>query len=463
MDRVSGTWFRVDDLDVVYDRDIPEDAHRMEATYDTFDSNDPAIRNLLKIEIDERIEASTITFRSSSRPYARVTVAFDRIEGGFPASASLSLQARILDDSRALPDIGDDHESSDPVAFGAEVTENLSDWNFIVGGPEHLTMIRYALESCVEHFIVHSCFVSPDTIKKLLPDFEKAARRGVRIDLLWGLRNDPENPGPRRPITDSECVLDQLPSNLRSRVQLSPSSSGSHAKVILYQEKGGQGWVTIIGSCNFLSSEYDWFEASFRSKNPSVARETMSFLLSAQLPNSGRWSAVARRLDNSWAKISSSDVSEEGSHNVKLIFDADHYSCVTAARDAAKRRIEIGCDIYGIAAETSVLVPMSSAAASGVDVALIYNRASIRLSEEGFQPNADDAAKRGIRLRSISTLHAKFMLWDEEGAAISSFNWLATVVDGGRARGAELGVMLSGPNLRDYLEGAFSKAGLEIA
>ena len=41
-DRVCGTWFRVDDLDVVYDRDIPEAAHRMKATYDTFDGNDPA-------------------------------------------------------------------------------------------------------------------------------------------------------------------------------------------------------------------------------------------------------------------------------------------------------------------------------------------------------------------------------------------------------------------------------------
>jgi hypothetical protein len=462
-DRVSGAWFRVDDLDVVYDRDIPEDAYRMKATYDTFDSNDPAIRNLLRIEIDERIEPSTINFRSSSRPYARVTVAFDRIESGLPASASLTLQARILEDAKTLPDFQELAAISSSAATSGAIIETVSDWNFIIGGPEHFAMLRDALESARDHFIIHSCFLNPDTVEMLLPYFEKAARRGLRIDLLWGLRTDPEHPVMLKPISDSEKILNRLPSTLRPKVQLSPRSSGSHAKVLIYHDRVSGDWITVIGSCNFLSSEFDWLEASFRSRNPVVARDTMSFLLSSQLPSSGQWSAVARRLDTSWSEISKMRDPQGGLHSVKLLIDDDHYACITGARDAAKRRIEIGCDIYGIAAETSVLVPMVSAAAVGVNVSLTYNRPSVRLSEEGLQPNSDDLIQRGIRLKTMSTLHAKYVLWDEEGAALSSFNWLATVVDGSRTRGAELGVMLGGPNLRDYLEGPFSKAGLEIA
>jgi hypothetical protein len=434
----------------------------MEAKYDTFDTNDPAVRNLLRLEIDERIEPSTIDFRSSSRPYARVTVAFDRIEGGLSATASLALQSSILAAAKTLPDEGETHKSKVDAVAGDSITEDISDWNFIIGGEEHRAMLRDALDNARDHFVLHSCFVSPDTVALFLPDFERAARRGVRIDLLWGLNVNVEDPRPPVPISESTKVLDKLSPAARSRVQLSPNSSGSHAKVILYRSKNSGNWITVISSCNFLSTEFNWLEASFRSRNPLVARDTMSFLLSAQLPSSGRWSPVARRLDASWEQIRKMRSPESGSHSIKLLVDADHYACITAARDAAKRRIEIGCDLYGIAAETSVLVPMTSAAGAGVAVSLTYNRTSMRLVQEGLQPKAEVVAKRGIHLKEMNTLHAKYVLWDEEGAALSSFNWLATVVEGGRARGAELGVMLVGPNLRDHLEAALSSAGFQL-
>lgn len=63
-------------------------------------------------------------------------------------------------------------------------------------------------------------------------------------------------------------------------------------------------------------------------------------------------------------------------------------------------------------------------------------------------PDAADLAKRGLRLQQIEELHGKFLLWDDESFAATSFNWLSTAVDGARARGAEFGLLVEGAQLR---------------
>jgi phosphatidylserine/phosphatidylglycerophosphate/cardiolipin synthase-like enzyme len=454
-DRVVGSWYRTEDLDIVYEADIPEDSHKLAALLDTFEPNDPQIRNLLRFGFDQRIEPSTLQFRTSSRPYARVVVAFDRIAGGLPSNASPALVTHILQEAQWLQDEEVDDVSYAPAVDEVGITENISAWNFVVGGPQHLALVKDCLESARDHIAIHSCFVSSRTVEALLPDLEKAARRGVHVDLLWGLRLDPEDPAPPKPITDTQEVLNRLSPSLRARVQLAPTSSGSHAKVIVYVDRHTSEWTTVIGSCNYLSTEFDWIDASYRSRHPLVAREAMSFLLSSQLPSSGRWTPVARRLNARWSEIPRRPKSTPGTHKVRLLLDGEHYAAITRARDLARSDLEIGCDIYGVAAETSVLVPAESAADAGCKVVVTFNRPSRKLVEEGLQPDVAGAAARGILLRTNPILHAKYLLWDEAGAAISSFNWLATVVDGARVNGAELGVWLEGPRLRSLVSSAF--------
>src|SRR5690606_29139383 len=115
------------------------------------------------------------------------------------------------------------------------------------------------------HIVIHSCFLHPEVVRRLLPDIERAARRKVRIDLLWGLHSDPESPEKPRPIQETNQVLDTLSPNVRLRVQLSPNSSGSHAKVIVYDDRTTGKWTTIVGSCNFLSSWFTAIDVSFRT------------------------------------------------------------------------------------------------------------------------------------------------------------------------------------------------------
>jgi hypothetical protein len=190
-------------------------------------------------------------------------------------------------------------------------------------------------------------------------------------------------------------------------------------------------------------------------------------LIASQQPASGGWSAVARRLERIWndLRLRARIKPEAGTHSLSLLVDDDHYTCVTRARDHAKSSIVLGCDLFGLAAETSVLVPMTRAVELGKAVRMFYRRPSRFLAQEGMELDVKSLTDRGCSLAKIPALHGKFLAWDNEALAITSFNWLSTVVDGTRTRGAEIGILSLGQNLRDIIASklkASSKGALEI-
>jgi hypothetical protein len=109
-----------------------------------------------------------------------------------------------------------------------------------------LQLLRFCLSNARSQFIIHSCFIDPATIEKLLPDFEIAAQRKVSIDLLLGLPADPEDPKSLQTKTAIEQVLNKLSPSVRSRVRLSPVSSGSHSKILLYDNAITSEWEVVV-------------------------------------------------------------------------------------------------------------------------------------------------------------------------------------------------------------------------
>lgn len=457
VDRVTGAWLRTDDLDIVYYADLPEDARRLEPTLQSFDPRDLP-RDLLPLQQNEALEPSEPTFRTASRPYARVAVAFGAVEG-LPPYAPLDLHARILSEAREDEDAEESEVQS--VNFDGLIQDFVDDLgpdDFIVGGAAHRALVEDALERAGTTVIIHSCFLHPDVIESLLPAFERAAKRKVRVELLWGLVVDPEDLKQRRAITESEKVLVKLPANVRARVQLSSISSRSHAKAIIYDEKVGGAWKAVVGSCNFLSSWYDAVDVSVRVHNPHLVSQVIGRLLSTQQPASGDWPPMTIRLNRVWDVVrrSAAGWSTEGVHRLRLIADTEHHVCVTDARDLAMSaptpmRLTVACDLYGLSAETSVLTPMETAAKGGNPVELLYQRPSRYLREEGRMPEADTAEARGLRLVEVPKLHGKILLAGSDMAVVTSFNWMSTALDGTRSRNAEFGVRIGGPGIADRL------------
>lgn len=465
VDRLTGCWFRAEDLELVYERDLPDHANVLDPLLYTYEPNDGAIRDLLHLNSDEALEPSLPQFRTPSKPYARVGIAFGKLSSGLPQPVPLRLSYALLKAAEIFPDSADLDQARADTSAASVLYDEIKDEDVVVGGTQQLDLLKSCLEKANSTIIIHSCFVSPDTIQRLLPDLERAARRKVRVELLWGLHTDPEQLLPHKPISDSEKILDQLPPAVRSRVQLSPISSGSHAKVIMYDEIQTDVWITVIGSCNFLSTNFDWIETSVRSRSQRLASQMLGRLIAAQLPASGSWSPLARRLNRIWPMLrhKAHGQIESGPHKLSLLVDDDHYACVTIARDFAKESIFISCDLYGLSAETSVLVPMATAAEGGCNVNLLYNRPSKLLRDEAREPQPSVILERKIKIDKMSSLHAKFLIWDDDAAAVTSFNWMSTVVSGARARGAEFGLLIEGPGIANVLRKKFEVVSAQSA
>jgi hypothetical protein len=461
-DRMTGAWLRADDLQLVHEKDLPDTAHPLVATLNTFDTNDGTVRDLLYLEPDESFESFQPIFRNSSKLYARFELDFDKVRW-LPSYAPIRLEDKIKE---AAPDddintAADSSAISIPSIDGMPV-DTIGPADLIVGGPENFEFLLSCLTKAKTQFVIHSCFIDPKTVERLLPNFEVAAQRKISIDLLWGLRSDPEDPRSLQTRTAIEQVLNRLSPSARSRVRLSPLSSGSHSKVLLFDDSITHEWEVVIGSCNYLSSYFDAIEISQRSRSQRLVLQVLGRLIASQQPASGGWSAVARRLERIWndVRLRARAKSETGVHSLSLLVDDDHYACITRARDRATRDIVLGCDLYGLAAETSVLVPMARAAELGRSVRMFYRRPSRFLAQEGFGPDDGALAQRGCPIKKISNLHGKFLTWDDEALAVTSFNWLSTVVDGTRVRGAEIGVLSTGPNLRAVLAAKLKQASV---
>ncbi|MER8376162.1 phospholipase D-like domain-containing protein [Mesorhizobium sp. M1406] len=449
VDRMTGHWMRADDLDLVYERDLPDDCEALVPLLHTFEPNDGALRDLFRLNLNESLEPSNPQFRTPSLPYARIGIAFNEVQTGLPAHVPLALTQALVSASQQVPEADDASDSEKSQSQVEGPRDHLTMDDLIIGGPAHRRLLREILENAKTAVVIHSCFLGAETLQELVPDLERAARRKIRIELLWGLYTDPEGTEPVKKLSDAIAVLEKLPAGARSRVKLSSHSSGSHAKVIVYDDRETGKWTSVVGSSNFLSSEFDWMEVSIRTRSALLSSQIMSRLLSSQLPAVGNWTGTARRLSGLWSlvKQQARTRQETGAYALSLVSDHDHYACVTLARDEARRDIEIACDLYGLSAETSVLVPMESAAAQGVQVRLAYTRPSKFLLAEGRQPTASEIGGRGITLERLNKVHAKYLAWDDDNLVVTSFNWMATALDSRRSRGAELGVLIQGPDI----------------
>jgi hypothetical protein len=138
---------------------------------------------------------------------------------------------------------------------------------------------------------------------------------------------------------------------------------------------------------------------------------------------------------------------ESGAHQLAVILDREHLAAVREARNTAETGITAACDLLGPAGETSVFVPARTAAKGGAQVTLIYNTLARTISPEERDRIVSNLASHGVVLEAHADLHAKFMTWDEDAIVITSFNWLATTPDPWKPRGAEIGVVVKGPNL----------------
>jgi cardiolipin synthase len=321
----------------------------------------------------------------------------------------------------------------------------LSQSDIITRGSDHLDFLHAVLRNARHNVVIHSTFLRADAFERIKVAFRGAAQRGAQIDILWGASKNDQNKEEALAEAIAIAKACQADLQLRGRVRVHMRSTRSHAKLLLADTGSLNSFLAVVGSCNWLSTSFNRLEMSVVVKHPAavaaLARE-LSELVFATYPAStiaGELTIVARALR--------SQPGPEGPGKLRIVCGNAHGDLLRTARDTAGKRILVGADRMGKAAEARALIPLIAAAARNVESTLFYSRRSrLTRGDERVLKREAEAARVSIKEIPNGELHGKFLLWDDDNIVISSLNWPSADTTTELPQG-EIGIHVASPGI----------------
>ncbi|WP_244309760.1 phospholipase D-like domain-containing protein [Sphingobium fuliginis] len=265
-------------------------------------------------------------------------------------------------------------------------------------------------------------------MEALLPSLREAiAARGVQIDILWG-HSTADGAENSTSETIEACRRRIVDLGVERSLRLHSFTTRSHAKLLVADDGRGHFHATV-GSCNWLSTKFQAFEASVRLTDPLIVADVLKCLSEMAWNSTGRWAGIVAHLAG-WAHNVERQTSPAGGRKLdaRIVLGPQHASLFETARDDAKERIVMGSHRLGAAAETVALKPARAAiAANAVDALVLYGRASGPIDGGQAASMTLDGHASGLKVRRVydPRMHAKFLLWDDGDLLITSQNLLS--------------------------------------
>jgi cardiolipin synthase len=205
---------------------------------------------------------------------------------------------------------------------------------------------------------------------------------------------------------------------LRERIRIHLRSTGSHSKLIIADDGEG-GYTAVVGSCNWLYTGYDRFELTLRLQEPALVADVMD-RFSALVAKPGFRPEIGAELFIIARKMRERDA-VGGSHQARIITGAAHEAILREASGAPAGRFVVASDKLGNSAFPNAIIPAEVAAAAlKASPIVIYGKVTGKDASE----MTHDVRERGVRLLCVSKgFHAKFLLWGNDDAVITSLNW----------------------------------------
>jgi cardiolipin synthase A/B len=459
IDKVTGTVFRAKELSArskTYLSRLREKGELVELRsieeVDKFVPDDVIATLLEEDEHCRGIEPLGSRFGDS---FAVVTVSDSEIFG-LPVSAPDTLKESIL--LAAAEHLG----NSPPQKINCPLAEmdvpdhlrteafNFIPDDLIIGGSSHFAHLKGVLQKSTSWVVIHSTFVTSRKFGELLPCLSDAARRGVRIDILWG-KSEEENGFNATAIEVDRCramLEDEL---IRERVRLHTFTTNSHAKLLLADNGRGE-WYATVGSCNWLSSSYESLDVSFVAKGPQIVGGLASHLSRMAMGKTGHWTSLVGDLASIAANLKRETSSETGNARARLVLSAQHNDIIQLARDQAERQITVASHKVSKNVDTLIVDPLRPVLAQGrVQIDLIYSEYAhaidVAMVEQQLQ-ELEDAGCKVQRYTDIN-VHGKVLLWDDDNVLITSQNLLSA--DPLEESCAEIGVYVNTPGIASII------------
>lgn len=411
---------------------------------------------------DERIIGVDQNAVKLSERFGVVTVRDDVIEG-LPARATPALRMQILTQAQGAIHSYESTRTANPISIKvigpvADVHEHqvvqegvFSSDDVIIDGPAHRAILEGAIKGASERIIIHSTFITDDCVDSVLPWLFTASAKGVAIDILWGQDDiGSSTSASRKSASRLQKIIAEA--GRSDSITVHPFSTNSHAKLIIADNSKG-GWFAIIGSCNWLSSNFTSFEVSVRIREPALVGKLIHRLANMARGRPGLWSEQTIRMTTLGRQIEKIVRPAARGVPMRFLFGADHSALVLEARNRAAKRIFVLSHRFGIAAQPVTLLPtLAAIKANNVQALAYYGRTTGPLSGANGAELTRELAKKGLEIHPVHRprVHAKVLGWDDNFLAISSLNWLsADPSEGAPLR--EIGVLVEAPRIADNL------------
>jgi cardiolipin synthase len=408
--------------------------------------------------------------------FAVVTVREDKIEG-LPSRATPALrfliQAKAAETAAAVAKARNGH-AGDPIVtpapqpIASDIVETpksrdaLYDQDdLIIDGPAHSTVLDRTIRNAGERLIIHSTFITEARAQALLPALLHAAGKGVTIDILWG-QDDIGSATNTSQVAAAKLQAAIADASRADSITIHPFSTQSHAKIVI-ADNGKGSWLALVGSCNWLASDFSSFEASIRLRDPILVGELIHKLAGLARGRPGIWHDLAINMTVLGRRVEKMPRGTGRTVPMRLLFAPDHARLVLEARDRAKQRIFALSHRIGIAARPVALLPILAAVkANNIEARVYYGRTTGVFSGVDSAGLTREFAKDGMVIRPVHKprLHAKALGWDDDALAISSLNWLsADPSDAALYR--EIGVFVEASRIADNFIRLFENARVD--
>lgn len=211
----------------------------------------------------------------------------------------------------------------------------------------------------------------------------------------------PDNPNEKAFLQAAEIskfvAADEL---LRERVRIHLRSTGSHSKLIIADD-GDEGYVAVVGSCNWLYTSFDRFELSCEFRDPRLIAE-IAEAFGAMVARPGFKPEIGTEL-YILARSLRRRPESTGNHRARVIAGQAHEAILREASGSRPSRFLVASDKFGNSAFANAIIPAEVAAATArTEPVVIYGSTAGLVSGLIAAGMTIDVRERGVRLLRIS-------------------------------------------------------------
>lgn len=455
IDRLTGTLYRSRELPFFEKHVVQERAERERLVWlqprdiDTFDDTTGVLAALF--DSDEKFVGIEPSGEKMVERWAVVTVRQGHVEG-LPRRAPRELTDLVkraaqnapsnavgpaspkVDSGKAPPFI--DRDIPDPI----DCVFRHND--LILGGPAHEEVLLDAIKRTRQRLIIHSTFISHDAFAGVRPLLTDAVKRGAIVDILWGEDDD------KTDVVGTLDAVDQIRAQiqaggLQGSFRIHRFSTRSHAK-ILYADDGRGRFSAVVGSCNWLSSNFQSYEASARFSDGKVLAAILARVADLTRGLDRHWTELTSEMAQLAAEVKTQRPPSGTKAKVTIVLGPQHAQFARLARDKASKRIFVTSHRLGAATRTAVMVPAIAAVRErGIDVNIFYGTQTAPITTTKAAQLTAAAGEEGVSLQVVHEprLHAKMLAWDDDYLLVTSQNWLSADPSDASLR-REIGVLI---------------------